>query len=89
MSPMVTENVIRDRSSSSDQEVLGDKSSHSAFMFPLIAIGVKLDRGNFPMWKQQMLNLITAYGLEDFINGFKKVLDTFLESCNVNPNYSI
>lgn len=48
-STMATENVTRERSLVSDQEMFGEKSTQSAIVFlPInIAIGVKLDQGNF------------------------------------------
>ncbi|KAL3629468.1 hypothetical protein CASFOL_026690 [Castilleja foliolosa] len=43
-------------------------------------VSVKLNEGNFLVWKTQVLSAIKGYGLEDYINGESKTPEKFISN---------
>ena len=53
-------------------------------------LNIKLDRDNYLLWKNQLLNVIIANGLEEFIDGTSPCPSKFLDLQRqvLNPQYS-
>ena len=54
-------------------------------------LSVKLDENNYLIWKNQLLNVIIANGMEDFIDRSQPSLVHFLDAQmqRVNPDFTI
>lgn len=44
-----------------------------------VSISIKLDHRNYPIWREQMENMINAYGLDGFIDGIMISPPLFLD----------
>ena len=68
-------------------------TSLSQFVLPSLnqPLAIKFDRTNYLVWKNQLLNVIIANGLEDFIDGSRPCPMKFLnlEQGMVNPEYTL
>lgn len=72
----------------SSQNLLEKQLAQVAITIPptIVSVGVKLDRSNFLLWKEQIIILIGAYRVEGFINGSKTEARKVLEgSSKPNP----
>lgn len=55
-----------------------------------LSFPIKLDRSNYLIWNEQLLCVIFAYGVEDFIDGTKEILEKFVpRTAKTSSEYSL
>lgn len=83
----------RSHTHSTNTEAAPSKIDQTSSSFPSMShtFSVKLDENNYLIWKNQLLNVIMAHGLDHFIDGTHPCPPRFLdeEPCTLNPEYAV